>query len=91
MTDDQVSAASSQEVFEAIVSQLSDPEEVRIRRKMLFLGATAVLAAIVITITFGLGWQALLAFASTFLPGFVVALRILGRRFAPGGEFSLPE
>ena len=87
MTDDHVSAASSREVFEAIVSQLADPEVVRVRRKMLLLGAAVVLGAIVVTITLGLGWQTLLAFSSTFLPGLVVALRIPGRRFARCGEF----
>ena len=80
MTDDQVSAASGREVFEAIVSQLADPEVVRVRRRMLMLGAAAVLGAVVVTITLGLGWQTLLAFSSTFLPGLVVALRIPGRR-----------
>ena len=88
MTDDQVSAASSREVFEAIVSQVADPELVRVRRKMLLLAAAAILGAIVATVTLGLGWQTLLAFSSTFLPGLVAALRIPGRRFARSGEFA---
>ena len=79
MTDDQVSAASSREVFEAIVSQVADPEVVRVRRKMLLLGAAMVLGAIVVTITLGLGWQILLAFSSTFLPGMFVVLRMPAR------------
>ena len=86
MTDDQVRAASSREVFEAIVSHVADPEVVRVRRKMLLLGAAAVLGAIFVTITLGLEWQTLLAFSSTFVPGMVLALRIPGRCLARTGE-----
>lgn len=93
MNDDSLRESSTREIFEAIVAQLEDPEVGRRRRTMLLVGAAVFVVAVVVTIGGGLGWQILLAFSSTFIPGLIVAVRISGRRFAgsggPLGPFGL--
>ncbi len=86
MHDDRLSRLSDREIFEAIVSQLEDPDLVRFRR--IFLVLTAVLYAvgtIGIGVAAGLGWSGVLAFSSTFVPGIAVAQRLQRRRFARRG------
>lgn len=82
MSDDRLIRANEQELFEAIVSELVDPELLRARRIFLVMGvilfAMGVLAVAVVA---GLGWPGLLAFSSTFVPGVVLGRRLLARRF----------
>lgn len=88
MSDDQLSPERDREIFEAIVSQLQDPELVRLRRRFVGVSVAFFLAGVIgVTVVGGLGWIGLLAFSSTFLPGVVVGQRIHGRRFTgPGHE-----
>ena len=82
---DRLSQANNREVFEAIVSQLEDPELVWLRRVFLLLGAAVYLAgALAVTIVGGLGLPGLLGFSATFVPGVVVARRAHTRRFRAG-------
>lgn len=82
MSDDQLSPERDREIFEAIVSQLHDPELVRLRRKFAGVSVAFFLAGVVaVTVVAGLGWIGLLAFSSTFLPGVVVGQRLHRRRF----------
>lgn len=83
MSDDRLSRESTREIFEAIVSAIVDPELVRLRRIFLALGITFfAVGAVAVAVVGGLGWAGLLAFSSTFLPGAVVARKVLDRRFA---------
>lgn len=88
MNDDAMRAASSEELFEAIVSRIEDPEVVLARRKALLMGAVVLVGAVVVTVVAGLGWEVLLAYCSTFVPGLLLALRLSGRRSARRGETS---
>lgn len=84
MSDDRASRASDREIFEAIVSQLDDPELVRLRRTFLLLGIVCfVIGAVAVALLGGLGWPGFIAYSSTFVPGVVVARRICVRRFGP--------
>ena len=86
MNDDSVRESSTREIFEAIVAQLDDPAVGRARRTMLLAGAAVFAAAVVVTIGAGLGWQILLAFSSTFIPGLILAVGIFARHFAGSGR-----
>jgi hypothetical protein len=81
MNEDRLRRESTLELFEAIVSQLDDPDLVRSRRLLIALGVVVAVVVTAITIWGPLGWQSLLAFSLTFLPGMVIGRRILGRRF----------
>ena len=83
MNDGRMSAAGTREVFEAIVSQLDDPELVQGRRRITVMAVALFLAAAAVTLIGGMGWQTLLAFSSTFVPSVIVLWRTFGRRFAP--------
>jgi len=83
LSDDRIASESTREMFEAIVSQLDDPEVVRMRMIVLVLGAAIFVTAIAVTVSAGLGWQLLLAFCSTYVPGVLVVLRIVERRLRP--------
>lgn len=85
-----MSAASSRDVFEAIVSELDDPEAVLIRRKVVSLGAAVYVCAMVVTVLAGFGWPTLVAFSSTFVPSMVVARTIAGRRIPHLGNAPRP-
>jgi hypothetical protein len=79
---DRLSRAATSEVFEAIVSQLEDPEVVWLRRIFLILGAAVYLAgALAVTVLGGLGLPGLIGFSATFLPGVALAGRARTRRF----------
>ena len=83
MHDDRLSCDGNREIFEAIVSQLDDPELVSLRRFFLILGVTFYIAGVVaVAVVAGMGWPGVLAFSSTFLPALAVARRVLERRFA---------
>lgn len=81
MSEDRLSRESTREVFEAIVSQLEDPEVARMRRLLLVLGAAVFVVAVAITAVGPLGWHSLLAFLVTFVPGMVMGRRFVGRHF----------
>jgi hypothetical protein len=81
MSDDQMSAAGTREAFEAIVSQLQDPELLQARRRIAVLAVAFFTAAGAITVLGGYGWQTMLAFSSTFVPSVVLVWRVSGRRF----------
>lgn len=84
MSDDRLSRDSTKEVFDAIVSQLEDPELRRVRRIFLVLGLVLFAAGtLTVTVVAGLGWTGFLAFSSTFLPGVALARRYHGRRLRP--------
>ena len=79
---DRLSQAANREVFEAIVSQLEDPELVWLRRIFLLLGAAVYVAgALAVTVVGGLGLPGLIGFSATFLPGVALARRAHIRRF----------
>lgn len=79
---DRLSRAANQEVFEAIVSQLDDPELVWMRRIFLLLGLAVYLAgALAVTVVGGLGLPGLVGFSATFVPGLALARRARTRRF----------
>lgn len=79
---DRLSRASNREVFEAIVSQLDDPELQWLRRIFLLMGfAVYVAGALAITVLGGLGLPGLLGFSATFVPGVALACRGYTRRF----------
>ena len=83
MHEDRLSCDSNREIFEAIVSQLDDPELVALRRFFLILGVIFFIVGVVaVAVLAGMGWPGVLAFSSTFLPAIVVARRFLERRFA---------
>ena len=82
MNEDRLSRASDREIFEAVVSQLEDPELVSLRRFFFVLGAAVSLVGVgVVTVVAGLGWLGVLAFFSTFVPGVVLARRHVERGF----------
>ena len=68
------------ERFNAIVSELDDPEWLRWRRFLLAAGVVAV-GVVAIAIVAGMGWLGGVAFASTFVPGLVVVTHIQHERF----------
>lgn len=79
MTDDRIASQSDHDIFDAIVSQMEDPELIRIRVIASGLGAGVLVTVIAVIILAGLGWQLFLAFCSTFVPGMVLVLRVAGR------------
>jgi hypothetical protein len=91
MSDDRLIRANEREIFEAIVSQLVDPELVRVRRIFLVLGAALfVLGCLAVAVVAGLGVAGVGAFCSTFVPGLVLVRRVYVRRFPrPARRFSL--
>ena len=84
MNDDRVSWASDREIFEAVVSQLEDPEVARLRRAFWALGALFfVLGALAVTVVGGLGWPGFAGFSTTFAISAAVAHRRFRRRPPP--------
>lgn len=82
MSDDRLIRANEQEIFEAIVSQLVDPELRRLRRIFLVLGsALFVLGCLAVAVVGGLGLPGMVAFCSTFVPGLLLARSVYVRRF----------
>ena len=81
MSDDRLSRGSERAIFEAIVSQLPDPELTRLRRLLLALGAALFVVVTAALFVAGLGWPGVVAFSSTFVPGILVALLVQRRRF----------
>lgn len=81
MSDDDLLRANEREIFEAIVSQLEDPEGVRLRRVFVLLSiGLFVLGSVAVTVVGQLGWRGLCAFCFTFVPGLVLGWKIHGRR-----------
>jgi hypothetical protein len=81
MSDDRVQAGSDLEIFEAIVSNLRDPEVTQFGRMFLLLGVTVYIAAIVaLTTAGGFGWHGAFGFSATFVPGLFFAWRHQRRR-----------
>lgn len=81
MSDDRLIRANEKEVFEAVVSQLVDPELLRLRRIFLVLGAALfVVGCLAVAVVGGLGWPGLGAFCSTFVPGLLLARSVYLRR-----------
>lgn len=84
MNDDRLSWASDREIFEAIVSQLDDPEVARVRRAFWALGALFFLLGVLgVTVVGGLGWPGFAGFSTTFLASAAVANRRFRQRRAP--------
>ena len=80
--DDRLRAGNDLEVFEAIVSNLRDPELVQFGRVFLLIGITVYVAAIVALSTAGgFGWHGAVGFSATFVPGLLLAWRHQRRRF----------
>ncbi|HEX2047079.1 MAG TPA: hypothetical protein VHF27_04895 [Acidimicrobiales bacterium] len=84
MNDDRVSWASDREIFEAIVSQLEDPDVARLRRAFRVLAALFFLLGALAVVVAGLGWPGLAGFSSTFGASAAIARRRVRRRHAPG-------
>jgi hypothetical protein len=81
MSDDRLQAGNDLEVFEAIVSNLRDPEVAQFGRMFLLLGITVYIAAIVaLTTAGGFGWHGAFGFSATFVPGMYFAWRHQRRR-----------
>ena len=73
MSDEPLIRANEREIFEAIISQLQDPEVARLRRIYVLLGiGLFVLGSLAVAIVGGLGWHVMGAFCSTFIPGLVL-------------------
>lgn len=84
MSDDRVIRANEREIFEAIISQIADPEVVRLRRVYVLLGlALFVLGSLAVTLVGKLGWHGMCAFCLTFVPGLVIGWTYSVRRFRP--------
>lgn len=73
MSDEPMMRANEREIFEAIISQLQDPEVVRLRRIYFLLGAGLfVLGSLAVAAVGGFGWHVMYAFCATFIPGLVL-------------------
>lgn len=82
MSDDRLIRANEREIFEAIISQLQDPEIVRLRRVYVLLSVCLfVLGSFAVTLVGKLGWYGMGAFCLTFLPGLVLGWAHSVRRF----------
>lgn len=82
MSDDRLIRANEREIFEAIVSQIKDPEVVRLRRVYVLLSVCLfVLGSLAVTVVGNLGAHGMWAFCLTFVPGLVVGWAISVRRF----------
>jgi hypothetical protein len=87
MSDDRLIRANEREIFEAIVSQVVDPELVRLRRMFLVMGVSLfVLGTLAVAVVGGLGVAGVGAFCSTFVPGLIVARSVYVRRFSLSGS-----
>ena len=85
MSDDRLIRANEREIFEAIISQLEDPEVVRLRRFYALLSVGLfVIGSVAVTVVGSLGWLGMGAFCSTFVPGAVIGWTITVRRFRRG-------
>jgi hypothetical protein len=83
MNDDQLSRESDLHTFEAIISEIRDPELTHITRMLLLLGVTVYVAGILaLTTAGGLGWPGVFGYSATYVPGLLLALRRQQRRFA---------
>lgn len=83
MSDDALIRANERELFEAIVSQIVDPELTRMRRLFVLLGACMfVLGVVAVSLAARLGWPGLCSFCATFVPGLLLARRMSLRRLA---------
>ena len=81
MSDDRLSWEGDRETFEAIVSQLEDPEVARLRRTFWILGAVFfVVGVLAVTVVGGLGWPGFAGFSSTFVLSASIAQRRYRRR-----------
>ena len=81
MTDDRLSRQANRDAFDAIVSQVEDPERRYFRRLFLILGATLLAAAAVAFIAAGWGSPVVVAFSASYLPGMVAGERFFERRY----------
>jgi hypothetical protein len=83
VSDDALISASEREVFEAIVSQLVDPELARLQRVFVVLSVSLfILGALGVTVVGGLGWAGLCSFSATFFLGLFVARWVFRRRLS---------
>ena len=83
MSDDALINANDREIFEAIVSELVDPELQRLHRIFLVLSASLfVLGTVAVTVVGSLGWPGFCSFSATFVTGLFVARRVYVRRFS---------
>lgn len=82
MSDDRLIPAKEREIFEAIISQLQDPEVVRLRRVYVLLGVCLfVLGSLAVAVVGKLGWHGMGAFCLTFIPGLAIGWNVYVRRF----------
>ena len=73
MSDEPLMRANDWEIFEAIISQLQDPEVVRLRRIYVLLSVGLfVLGSVAVAVVCGPGWGAMCGFCATFVPGLVL-------------------
>lgn len=83
MGDDRLIRANERELFEAIISQLVDPELVRTRRAFLLMSVSLfILGSLGLAVAGGLGLVGLCAFSSTFVPGLALSWTVYARRFS---------
>ena len=83
MSDDALINANEREIFEAIVSQLVDPELAHLRRVFLLLSVGLfVLGALTVTVVGHLGWAGLCSFCVTFSVGLALVRRLYMRRIS---------
>lgn len=83
MSDDALINANEREIFEAIVSELADPELAHLQRVFVLLSASLfVLGAVAVTAVGGLGWAGFCSFCLTFFPGLLLVRRVYVRRLA---------
>ncbi len=81
MSDDRLRAGNDLEIFEAIVSNLRDPEVAQFGRMFLLLGITVYVAALAaLTTAGGFGWHGAVGFSATYVPGLFFAWRHQRRR-----------
>lgn len=82
MSDEPLIRANEREIFEAIISQMQDPEVVQLRRVYALLGvALFVLGSFAVAVVGKLGWPGIGAFCLTFVPGVVLGWTFSVRRF----------
>ena len=82
MSDDRLLPANEREIFEAIISQLQDPEVVRLRRVYVLLGVCLfVLGSLAVAVVGKLGWHGMCGFCLTFIPGLAIGWNVYVRHF----------
>lgn len=86
MTDDRLSRQANRDAFDAIVSQVEDPEHRYFRRLFLILGATLFATATAAILAGGWGWPAVVAFSCSYLPGMVAGERFFQSRHTGHGQ-----